>query len=150
MWLWHQKFSKCFVLVQCPWNVPFLWVFGLLLPQILFDLMKLWPETICNKKNTVSEKYFKILHFGTNGMQLKFTVLVHSGAKLTAGKPKILLKTNISAKTASLGIINNVSVKSQKNLRILGNLSQKTFFGPTLGLNCHHVSKAHQKFLHSL
>ena len=49
------------------------------------------------------------MNFGSNEMQLKFTVLFHIGAQLTAGKPKILLKTKISAKTASLGIINDVS-----------------------------------------
>ena len=74
-----------------------------------YILLRLWPEAICNKKNTVSEKYFKILNFGSSEMQLKFTVLFHIGAQLTAGKPKILLKTKISAKTASLGIINDVS-----------------------------------------
>ena len=52
-------------------------------------------------------------------MHPKFTFLVHCGAQLTAGKPKILLKTKTSAKTASLGISNNVSPRYQKNHRIL-------------------------------
>ena len=86
------------------------------------------------------EKSFKILNFGSNGMQLKFTVSVHIGAQFTVGKPKILLKPKISAKTASLGIINNVSPRSQKNQKILVKLSQKTFSGPKLGLYYHYGS----------
>ena len=80
-------------------------------------------------------------------MQLKFTVSVHFGAQFTAGKPKILIKTKISAKTASLGIINNASPRSQKNHRILGKLCLKTFFGPKLSLNCHLGSKDHSQIL---
>ena len=47
-------------------------------------------------------------------MQLKFTVSVHIEAIFIVGKPKILLETNISAKTASLEIIDNISPNSQK------------------------------------
>ena len=83
------------------------------------------------------EKSFKILHFGPDGTQPKFTVLVHFGVQLIARKPKILLKTKTSAKTASLGISNNVSPTSHKNHRILVKLSKKHInFGPILGLNC--------------
>ena len=57
---------------------------------------------------------------GSTGMQLKFTVSVNFGAQFTAGNPKLLLKTKISAKTASFGIVNKVSPMSQKNHRILG------------------------------
>ena len=42
---------------------------------------------------------------------------------------------------------NNVNPRSQKNHRILGKLSLKTFFGPKLGLNYHHGSKGHSKIL---
>ena len=113
-------------------------------------LLKLWPEVISNKKNTMFGKPFKILNFGSNGMQLNFTVLVHFGAKFTARKTKKLLKTTTSAKTVSLGMINNVRPRSEKNQRILRKLSQKTFFGTKLGLNCRHGSKGHHKFSHSL
>ena len=42
-------------------------------------------------------------------MQQKFIVLVHSGAKFTAGKPKILLKTenqNLKAQLKALSPFN--------------------------------------------
>ena len=71
------------------------------------------------------EKSFKILNFGSNGMHPKFTVLVHFGAQFTTPKPKNLLKTKIYTKTASLGIPNNVSPRSQRNHRILVELSKK-------------------------
>ena len=48
------------------------------------------------------------------------------GVQFTARKPKILLKTKISAKTTSLGISNNISPRSQKDHRILVKLSKKT------------------------
>ena len=48
-----------------------------------------------------------------------------------------MLKIKISAKTASLRISNNESLRSQKNHRILVKLSKQTFFGHKLGLNCH-------------
>ena len=109
-------------------------VFGPLLLKILFDLAEI---LVSNKRNTVFEKSFNIpQNFGSNGMHPKFTVLVHFRAQFTAGKPKILLKTKISAKTTSLQISNNVSPRSQKNHRILVKLSKKTFLGPKVGLNC--------------
>ena len=61
--------------------------------------------------------------------------MVHFGAQFTAGKPKILQKTKISAKTTSLGISNNVSPRSQKNNRVLAKLNKKNW-GPKLGLHC--------------
>ena len=79
--------------------------------------------------------------------------LVHFGAQFTAGKPKILLKNKISAKTASLGISNNISARFQKNHRIIVKLSKKTQKNELkLGLNCLHgaVPKGHQKFSLSL
>ena len=66
-------------------------------------------------------------------MQPKFTVTVNFEAQFNVGKQKILLKAKNFEKTASLGIINNVSPWSQQNQRILGNLSLKTFFRPKLG-----------------
>ena len=111
------------------------------LPQILLGL----PDM-----KTVFKKSFKILNFGSNGMQLKFTVLIHIGAQYTDGKPKILVKTKISAKTTFSEIINNVTPRSQKNHIILVKLSHKAFSGPKLGLNYHHGSKGHHKFSHRL
>ena len=86
--------------------------------------------------NTALEKSFLNLNFVSNGTHLKFTVLVHFGTQFTAGKPKILLKTKISAKTASLEIYSNVSPSSQIIHRILVKLSKKPFFGPKLSVNC--------------
>ena len=64
-------------------------------------------------------------------MHPKFTVIVHFGAKFTAKKPKILLKTNISGKTTFLGISKNVSPRSQKNHMILVKLIKNIpFLGP--------------------
>ena len=94
-------------------------IFLALLGQILLDLLKIWPEVVSNKENTVFEKCFEILNFGSNGTYLKFTVFVHFDVEFTAGKPKILLKTKTSASNASLGIINRISPRSQKNSRIL-------------------------------
>ena len=76
------------------------------------------------------------MHFGSNGMHPKFTVLAHFRTQFTAGKAKILLKTKISAKTTSLRT-SNVSPRFQKSLRILVKLSKKKFFwGSKSGLNC--------------
>ena len=72
-------------------------------------------------KQTPFEKFFKILHFGSNRTRTKFTVLVPFGAHFTAGKPKILLKTKISAKTTSLGISNSVSPGPRKITELLRN-----------------------------
>ena len=84
-----------------------------------------------NQTNTVFQKYFKILNFGSNGTHPKFTVLVHVGAQFTARKPKILLKTRISAtttyRTISLGISNNISLRSEKN-RYPSKIKQKKLF----------------------
>ena len=84
------------------------------------------------------EKSFNILNFSLNRRHAKFTVLFHFGVQFTAGKPKMLLITKISAKTKSLGIPNSVSSTFQRNDRILVKLKKKTkhFFGPKLGLNC--------------
>ena len=68
----------------------------------------------------------------------KFTVSVHFGAQFTNRKSKNLLKTKIYAKTVSLGMPNNVSLRSQKNHRILVELSKKEILGEhKLSLNCH-------------
>ena len=71
---------------------PFWWFLGPYFPKYCSVLLKFWLEVISNKINTVFEKSFKILHFGLNGTQPKFTVIVYFGALFTGGKPKILLK----------------------------------------------------------
>ena len=90
-----------------------------------------WSVVVPNQTNTVFQKYFKILNFGSNGTHPKFTVLVHVGAQFTARKPKILLKTRISAtttyRTISLGISNNISLRSEKN-RYPSKIKQKKLF----------------------
>ena len=101
--------------------------------------------------NIVFEKSFKILNFGSNGTHPEFTVLVHFGGQFTAGEPKILLKTKISAKTTFLGVSNNVSPKSQKNHRILVKLNKKkTCAQIGSKLPPLTASKGYQKFSHSL
>ena len=87
--------------------VPFLDFSASYSPKYYLMLLKLWPQVV-NKTNTVFEKSFKIFNFGPNGMHLKFTVLINFGAKVTARKPKLLLKTKVAGKTAPLGIINDV------------------------------------------
>ena len=72
---------------------------------------------------------------------------------ITAGKPEILLKTKISAKTLSLGISNNASHRSHNDHRVPVKLRRKILlFDPKLGLNCPPGAtlKGHQKFSHSL
>ena len=80
--------------------------------------LKFWPELVSNKTNTV----FK------NPSQ--FWILFHFGAQFTAGKPKILLKTKISAKTSSLGI----SIYLEETLCIFGLGPNWTHFR-VLGVN---------------
>ena len=104
------------------------------------------------------EKSFKILNFGSNEMYPKFTVLFHFQAQFTAGKPKILLKTKIPAKTTSLGISNNVSLMSQKKTLLVVLSKQKKFFlvgeGDGVQIRCKlpagALSNGYQKFSHSL
>ena len=108
---------KVFLLIQHPWKG--------------WKILLKWSEVAPNKTNTVFQKSFKLLNFGSNGTHPKFTVLVHFGAQFTARKPKILLKTRISGKTTyrpiSLGISNNVSLRSENNHIIL--VKSSNFFG---------------------
>ena len=50
---------------------PFCNFLGPYSPKYNLILLKLWPEVVSNKKNTVFEKSFKIMNSGSNGMQLK-------------------------------------------------------------------------------
>ena len=50
-------------------------------------LLKFWTEVVSNKSDTVCEKSWKILNFGSEGMHPKFTVLVYFEAQFTARKP---------------------------------------------------------------
>ena len=122
---------------------PFWICLGLYSPIYCSILLK-WSEVVPNKTNTVFQKSLKILDFGSNVTHLNFIFLVHSGTQFTARKPKMFLKTRISAKTTyrptSLGISNNVSIRSQKNHIILVKLSKRKFGdGGKLGLNCRLV-----------
>ena len=84
-------------------------------------------------------------------MHPKLTVLVYFRTQFTARKPKILLKTKISGKTTSLGISNNVSLRCQKNHRILIKLSKnKRFWAQIYKLVHGATSKGYQKFSQSL
>ena len=109
-----------------------------------------------NNTNILIEKSLKILKFCSNGTNWTSTDLVRFGAQFVAGKPKILLKSKLSPKTASLGISNNVSARSQnKNHRILVKLSKKKTnkqLVAKLGLYFPHGPGPmyHQKFSHSL
>ena len=91
---------------------------ALTLPKKL-DYVEGSPDVFLSIQKILLEKYFKNSNLGGNGTYSKFTVLVHLWAKFTPGKPKILPKTKISAKTAFLGLSNNVCPKSQKNQRSL-------------------------------
>ena len=131
---------KVFLLIQNQRNDPFLDFFRTIPPKYCLILQK-WSELVPNKANTLFQKSFKILNFGSNGPHPKFTILVHFGTQFTARKPKILQKTRFSAQTVYrptyLGISNNVSLKSQKSHIILVKLSKKTCEGANkLGLNC--------------
>ena len=129
--------------------VPF-WRFWALLPQIMFDLAEILTKGKVPTRQTLFEKSFEILNIGSNGIHPKFTVFVHFGAPFTAGKPKILLETEISGKTTFLGIWNNVSLRSQKNHGILIKLSKNIFL---VQMGCKLLSgvapKDFQKFAHS-
>ena len=123
-------------MIQPPWNALFGAFLGPYSPKYCSILLKFWPEIVSNKTNTVFKKSFKILNFSLYGRHPKFTVLFDFGVQFTAGIRKILLKTKITAKSASLRISNNLIPKSQKNHRILLKLNKKTFFRAKLGLNC--------------
>ena len=130
----------------------FFFFLSLYSPKYCLILLKVWPEVVPIKTNTVFGKSFKSLSFGSNRTRPKFTVLVHFGVQFTTGKPKILLNIKIFAKTVSLVISNNLSLRLQKNHRILVQSSKKASFGLKFGLNCDHraAQKSHQKFSHSL
>ena len=85
-------------------------------PKYCSTLLKFSPEIVFNKVNIVLEKSLLILHFGSNETHPKFTDLVHFGAQFTPGKPKILLKTKISANTESSLISNNVSTRTHSEV----------------------------------
>ena len=105
-------------------------------PNYCLVLLKFWPEVVSNKKETVLKIFFKTLNVSLK-IHRKFIVLFYFEAQFTTEKPKLLLKTKISAKTTSLGKSNSVRPRSQKNHRILVKLKKKkTSLGPNMGLNC--------------
>ena len=128
------KIFKVFCINLASMNWPLFVIFwAFTAPNIVwscwnFDQSKSRP--VSNKTNTVFEKSFKILNFGSNETHLILQFWFILGPNLPlVRKPKILLKPKISAKTASLGIISNVSPSFQQNHRILVKLSWKKHFG---------------------
>ena len=122
-------------------------------PKHCSVLLKFWPDVAPIRK-TLFKKSFKTFNSSINGRHPKFTVLFLFGAQFTTGKPKILLKTKISAKTASLGKSNSVRPRSQKNHRILVKLNKKeTIFwaqtGSKLPPSPVVAPKGYQKFSNS-
>ena len=94
------KFFKLFGIDSASMK-PFLGFFWPFFPKILFSFAEILTRGGLQLVfgNTEFEKYFNILYFSSNGRHPKFTVLFHFGGQFTAGKPKILLKPKISAKT---------------------------------------------------
>ena len=110
-WYWfsiHETLSWVFLalfpqnIVQFCWNFDQRW-----------SPISVWKDSVW--------KILQNFEFNSNGRHRKFTVLFHFGAQFTAGKPKILLKTKVSAKTTFLGISNSISPRSQKITEFLEN-----------------------------
>ena len=118
------KIFNVFCIDSASRNGTFLGFFGLLLPQILFDL----AEIFFSKTDTLLKNLSKFCILAQMRCTQKFTVLVHFGTQFTARKTKILLKTTIFAKTTFLEMSNNVSPRSQKNQRVLVPLNKKEIF----------------------
>ena len=100
--------------------------FWILLPQILFDLAEILTRVSLPKRQTQCLKNsskFWILP------PTQWTQSLQFGTRFTGGKPKILLKTKIFGKTASLGVSNNISLSSQKKLQ---NSCKIKFLDPNL------------------
>ena len=69
---------------------------------------------------------------------MEFTQIYAFGkllAQFALGKPKILVKTQISPKTASLGVSNNINKSPQKSQNPC-KINKKTIFRPKMGINC--------------
>ena len=127
-----QSFSYWFSIHEMG---PFWWFLYPYSPKYCSILVKFWPEVVSNKKNTLFENYFKILHFSSNGMYPKSTVFGHFGAQFTPQKPEKLLKPKISAKTASLELSNNINCRSQKTHIVLVKLIKIPFLWPKMRIN---------------
>ena len=67
MWLWSLKFFYWFSLHEM---VPFGGFLGLYSPKFCSILQK-WSEVVPDQTNTVFQKSFKILNFGSNGTHPK-------------------------------------------------------------------------------
>ena len=78
---------------------------------------------------------------------LQFWSILGPGTQFTTGRPKILLKTKVSGKTVSLGVLDNISPMPQKNHRSPAKLS---FWAQIYKLPPGAASKGYQKFSHSL
>ena len=102
------------------------WVFlGPFFPKYSSNLSKFGPEVAHHKRRTGCE-CFKIRCLSTNRIYPKSSFLVHFWAQFTPGKRNILSKTKIFPETASLGLSDDTSPKSQINHRILIKIIKKT------------------------
>ena len=129
---YFRKFRKFFSIHEMG---HFWWFLCPYSPKYYSILVKFWPEVVSNKKNTLFENYFRILHFSSNGIYPKSTVLGHFGAQFTPGKPEKLLKPNIFAETVSLELSNNINCRSQKAHIVRVKLIKALFFGPKIHIN---------------
>ena len=98
---------------------PFWEFLGLFSPKYRSNLLKFGSKVVYHNTKAVCERCFKITCLSGNGTYPKFSVLVHFWAQFTLRKMKILPKIKILPETASLGLSDDTSLKSQINRRIL-------------------------------
>ena len=100
---------------------------GPFFPKYGSNLSKFGPEVAHHKRRTGCE-CFKIMCLSTNRVYPRSSFLVHFWAQFTPGKRNILSKTKIFPETASLGLSDDTSPKSQINRRILIKIIKKPHF----------------------
>ena len=147
-----KNFQSCLYWFSIHEMAPFMGFWALTPQNIVQSYWNFEQRLSFDKTNAVFENSFKVLNFSSEGTHPKFTVLVHFGAQFIAGKPRILLKTTISPKAASLGISNNLSPRSQRNHKIFAKLSKNSnIFCAQIGskLPPGAASEGYQKFSHS-
>ena len=98
------KIFKAFCTDSASIKWPLFWGFEPLLSQILFHLAEILTRFSLPIRQIQCFKNLSKLYILAQIPHLKFTVLVHFGTQFTTRKPKIMLKTKISAKTTSLGV----------------------------------------------
>ena len=80
-----QSFSYWFSIHEMG---PFWWFLCPYSPKYCLILVTFWPEVVSNKKNTLFESYFRILHFSSNGTYPKSTFWAILGPSLPLENPK--------------------------------------------------------------